>query len=84
MAKTHRMPYLCRSFSAKELCDSWALLWKMTCNFRHAMTLRHPVYPCVYVYINVSIYLLVDVVRPVCMVRVVVVYMSICACMCIY
>ena len=28
VAKIHRMPYLCRSFSAKELCDEWLFYGK--------------------------------------------------------
>jgi len=38
VAKTHRIPYLCRSFSAKLpynlwlFCGKWPVTWKMTCN----------------------------------------------------
>jgi len=35
------MPYIHRSFSTKS--PIVALLWKMTCNLRHPMGLRHPV-----------------------------------------
>jgi len=41
VAKTHRMPYLYRSFAAKEPYN--ALLRKMTCNLRHPIGLGHPV-----------------------------------------
>jgi len=43
VAKTHRMPYLLRSFSTKEPYNLWLCCEKMTCNLRHPMGLRHPV-----------------------------------------
>jgi len=43
MAKTHRIPYLYRSFSAKSDLYLVALLWKMICNFKDPMSLRHSV-----------------------------------------
>ena len=46
VAKTHKIPYLYRSFSAK-VCKSdlylVALLWKMACNLGDPTSLRHPV-----------------------------------------
>ena len=42
VAKTHRIPYLYRSFSASDLYLV-ALLWEMICNLGDAMSLRHPV-----------------------------------------
>jgi len=42
VAQSHRMPYLDRYFSAKEPYNWW-LFFKMTCNLRHPMGLRHPV-----------------------------------------
>jgi len=38
------MPYLYRSFSAKEPCNQWLFCEKMTCNLRHPMGFRNPVY----------------------------------------
>jgi len=43
VAKTHRMPYLYRSFSAKEPYSQCLFCGKMTCNLRHPMGLCHPV-----------------------------------------
>jgi len=43
VAKTHRIPYLCRSFSAKSYLYLVALLWKMICNLGDPMSLCHPV-----------------------------------------
>ena len=44
VTKTHRMPYLYRSFSAKEPHNEWLFCGKMTCNFSHPMSLCHPVH----------------------------------------
>jgi len=43
LAKTHRIPYLYRSFSAKETYILWLFLWKIICNLGDPMSLRHPV-----------------------------------------
>ena len=43
VAKRHGMPYLCWSFCRKALL-SVSLLRKETCNFRHRMRLRHPLW----------------------------------------
>ena len=42
-SRTHRMPYLHRSFSAKEPYHHWLFCRKETCNLRHPMHLCHPV-----------------------------------------
>ena len=44
VAKTHRIPYLYRSFSAKRDLYLVTLLWKMICNLGDPMSLRHPVW----------------------------------------
>ena len=54
VAKTHRIPYLYRSFFRKSDIYSMALLWKIICNLGDPMSLRHPVER--YVRVNVSIY----------------------------
>jgi len=43
VAKTHKMPYLYRSFSAKEPYNFGLFLRKMSYNLRHSVGLRHPV-----------------------------------------
>jgi len=43
VAKTHRMPYLYRSFSAKEPYNRWLFCEKWTAKIKHPMVLRHPV-----------------------------------------
>ena len=43
VAKTHRIPYLYRSFSTKVTYILVALLWKMICNLGDPISLRHPV-----------------------------------------
>jgi len=45
VAKTHRIPYLHRSFSAKSDLYLVALLWKMICNLGDPTSLRQPVLP---------------------------------------
>jgi len=50
VAKTHRMPYLDRLFSAKKPCNWWLFCRKLTCNLGHPMGLRHPVYKFRYEY----------------------------------
>jgi len=42
VAKTHRIPYLYRSFSAKSPIFSGSF-WKMICNLGDPKSLRHPV-----------------------------------------
>ena len=44
VAKTHRIPDLYKSFTAKEPYKQWLFCKKMTCNFRHPMGLRHHVF----------------------------------------
>jgi len=44
VAKIHRMPYLLLVIFHKRALELVALLQKMSCNLRHPMHLRHPVF----------------------------------------
>ena len=57
-AKTHRMPHICRSFSAKEPYNEWLFCGKATYKLRHPTGFRHPVpsFSYVYVYICIHVY----------------------------
>ena len=64
VAQSHRVPYLHRSFSAKEPYKQWLFCEKMTCNLSHPMGLRHKyvyTYICMYMYIYVCICVLISI-----------------------